>query len=108
MIPVPAVKKLVSSVSVTVVERDVRSESVCATSVTLRSMATPLENSTVAKNINSISGAMTASSTAATARQSATKAAVDRFARSQIDDIRFIFIALLTDKGEEHKERVRS
>ena len=58
----------------------------------------------MAKNSNSISGAMTASSTAATARQSATKAAVDRFARSQIDDIRFIFIALLTDKGEEHRK----
>ena len=56
--------KLARSASVTVVDCDVRSDSVRATSVTLRSTATPEENSTIPKNIVSMIGTMTANSTA--------------------------------------------
>ena len=62
MIAVLALKKLVSWVSVTVVFCDVRSDSVRAISVTLRSTATPDENSSVPKNSTSISGTITANS----------------------------------------------
>lgn len=37
-------------------------------------------------------------------RQSAMKAAVDRFARNQINDFRFIFIAPLTNKGRRRRK----
>src|SRR5882757_1373931 len=69
-IPTLAAKKLLRSVSVTVVDCEVRSESVRATSVTLRSTATPDENSTIPKNITSMSGTITANSVAATPLQS--------------------------------------
>src|SRR3569833_1613805 len=71
MMPVEALKKLVMSLSATEVDCEVRSDSVRAISVTLRSIATAEENSTVPKNITSISGTITANSVAATALLSA-------------------------------------
>src|SRR5215469_12508782 len=71
MIQFEARKKLAMSVSVTESDCDVRSDSVRAISVTLRSTATPDENSTVPKNITSITGMMKANSVAARPRRSA-------------------------------------
>src|SRR5947208_15915270 len=65
MIALTVVVKLVRSVSVTLDDCDVRSDSVRATSVTLRSTATPDENSITPKNSVSIIGTITANSTAA-------------------------------------------
>src|SRR5207244_5739777 len=101
-------KKLVKSAAATAVEREVRSESVRATSVTLRSTATPLENSTVPKNSTNIIGTTTANSVAAMPRQSATRAAADRRVRNQIDDIGLFFIARLMNKPGLRPGRARS
>src|ERR1700690_578451 len=87
-----AVKKLVVSESATDVDWDVRSESVRATSVTLRSTATPDENSTVPKNITSMIGTISANSVAAMARQSVNRRTAETRARRHILDI--VFIAL--------------
>ena len=73
-----AAKKLVRSVSVTDVDCEVRSDSVRAISVTLRSTATPDENSTVPKNITSISGTIMANSIAAMPRRSFDSSAAER------------------------------
>src|SRR4051812_22360591 len=70
MIPMLAAKKLLRSVSVTEVDCEVRSESVRATSVTLRSTATPDENSTTPKNTPIIRGTIMTISVAPTPRQS--------------------------------------
>ena len=78
MIPMLAAKKLLRSVSVTDVDCEVRSESVRATSVTLRSTATPDENSTIPKNITSMSGTIMTNSVAATPRQSFDSSAAER------------------------------
>ena len=74
------------SVSATEVDCEVRSDSVRAISVTLRSTATPDENSTVPKNITSMIGTITANSVAAMPLQSATDArrSAAREARSLI------------------------
>lgn len=68
-----AVNAFCMSVSASVVDCDVKSDRVRAINVTLRSIAMADENSTVPKNITSISGTMTANSVAASARRSATK-----------------------------------
>src|SRR3982074_2932330 len=86
-IPTLAAKKLLRSVSVTVVDCEVRSESVRATSVTLRSTATPEENSTTPKNIVSINGTIMTNSVAATPRQSFDSSAAERRRRNHICDI---------------------
>ena len=56
MIALDVVVKLARSVLVTVDDCEVRSDMLRATSVTLRLIATAEENSTVPKNITSISG----------------------------------------------------
>src|SRR5438876_9432444 len=78
MIALLVVVKLVRSVSVTADDCDTRSDIVRATSVTLRLTATPEENSTVPKNIVSISGTMKANSTAALPLVSRTKRPINR------------------------------
>src|ERR1700675_953029 len=88
--PVLALKKLVSWVSVTEMFCEVRSESVRAISVTLRSTAMPDENSTVPKNITSITGAMTANSIAITPRRSLYRSSAERRRRSHMGVIGFI------------------
>src|SRR5664279_3510513 len=85
-----AVKKLVTSESATDVDWDVRSESVRATSVTLRSTATPDENSTVPKYITSMIGTITANSVAAIPLLSSARLRSKRRAPSQILDTVFI------------------
>ena len=80
--------------SLTDVDCDVRSDSVRAISVTLRSTATPDENSTVPKNITSMTGTMTANSVAAMPLRSVHNLATVRRMRSQIDNIDIDFIAL--------------
>src|SRR6476620_11587044 len=65
MMPAPALRKLASWVSVTEMFCEVRSDSVRAITVTLRSIASADENSTVPKNSTSISGTIIANSTAA-------------------------------------------
>src|SRR3954451_18890761 len=92
MIPMLAAKKLLRSVSVTVVDCEVRSESVRATSVTLRSTATPDENSTIPKNIVSISGTIMTNSVAATPRVSFDRPSAAALAKFHIFAI--VFIAL--------------
>src|SRR4051794_36127685 len=87
MIPTLAAKKLPKSVSVTVVDCEVRSESVRATSVTLRSTATPEENSTTPKNIVIINGTIMTNSVAATPRQSFNSSAAQPRRQNQISDI---------------------
>src|SRR5882757_4634370 len=82
MIALPVAVKLVRSVSVTLDDCDVRSDSVRATSVTLRSTATPDENSITPKNSVSMIGTITANSTAALAPLSRTKPPVKPRARS--------------------------
>jgi len=84
MIEMLAVNAFCMSESVSVVDCDVRSDSVRAINVTLRSIATADENSTVPKNITSISGTMTANSVAASARLSATKSRAELRAFLQI------------------------
>ena len=73
MIALAVVVKLARSVSVTLLDCDVKSDIVRATSVTLPSTATPEENSTTPKNIVSMSGTTTANSIAALPRLIATK-----------------------------------
>src|SRR5436309_2107298 len=90
MIALPVAVKFVRSVSVTVVDCDVRSDSVRATSVTLRSTATPDENSTVPKNIVSISGTIMTNSVAATPRQSFDNSAAERRRPNHVRDIHVI------------------
>ena len=95
MMALLALKKLVSWVSVTLVFCDVRSDSVRAISVTLRSTATPDENSSMPKNSTSITGTITANSTAATPRLSPSSLSARRRMRSQILVIGFIALALV-------------
>src|SRR3954453_6742807 len=97
MIPTLAAKKLVRSLSGTEVDCDVRSDSVRATSVTLRSTATPDENSITPKNSVSMSGTITANSTAALAPLSRTKPPVKPRARSDIFCISITLIASRLD-----------
>src|ERR1700712_1116735 len=86
-IPTLAAKKLLRSVSATDIDCEVRSESVRATSVTLRSTATPDENSTTPKNITIISGTIMTNSVAATPRQSFDNSAAARAKRNHRCDI---------------------
>src|ERR1700730_6539963 len=74
---------------------EARSETVRATSVTLRSTATPEENSTVPKNIASIRGTMTANSVAAIPLLSPSILTAQRRARSHIGDVEIVFIVCL-------------
>src|SRR3954451_9746434 len=80
-----AAKKLLRSLSATEVDCEVRSDIVRATSVTLRSTATPDENSTIPKNIVSISGTIMTNSVAATPRQSPESRTAVRHRRSHGD-----------------------
>src|ERR1700716_819908 len=84
MIALPVFVKSVRRASVTHDDCDVRSDSVRATSVTLRSTATPDENSITPKNSVSMIGTITANSTAALAPLSRTKPPVKPRARSDI------------------------
>src|ERR1700692_4893223 len=94
MIPKLAAKKLLMSVSETVVDCDVRSDRVLAIIVTLRSTATPDENSTVPKNSTSMSGTITANSVAATADESfCSRAAANRI-RTQTLEIDILIIVV--------------
>src|ERR1700682_1988422 len=88
--PVLALKKVVSWVSVTETFCEVRSDSVRAISVTLRLTAMPDENSTVPKNIKSITGTMMANSIAATPRRSLYRSSAERRRRSHIELIGFM------------------
>src|SRR5882757_8561307 len=97
MIALPVAVKLVRSVSVTLDDCDVRSDSVRATSVTLRSTATPDENSITPKNSVSMIGTITANSTAALAPLSRTKPPVKPRARSDIFCISITLIASRLD-----------
>src|ERR1700730_10092736 len=90
MIAAEALKKFCSCVSVTAVFCEARSASVRAISDTLRSTATPEENSTVPKNITSISGTMRLNSVAALPRRSLASSAMLRRMRSHMDEIVFI------------------
>src|SRR5882724_813942 len=90
MMPTLALKMLVSWVSVTEMFCEVRSDSVRAISVTLRSIAMPEENSTVPKNSTSIRGTIMANSTAARPRQLPDRSSAERRMRSQILVIDFI------------------
>jgi hypothetical protein len=85
-----AAKELPSVVSVAVVPCDVRSDIVRATSVTLRLIATPDENSTNPKNIIIMTGTMTANSVAAIPLQSCDSRSAERRARTHIFEIDFI------------------
>ncbi len=71
MILFATVKKVEMSASATEVDCEVKSDRVRAISVTLRFTAIAEQNSTVPKNITSISGTMKANSVAATPRPSA-------------------------------------
>src|SRR2546423_9297084 len=90
MMAVAALKMLVSWASLTVRFCEVRSDSVCAMIVTLRSTATAVENSTTPKNSTSISGRIMANSTAAMPRQSSDRWRAERRKRSHILVIGFI------------------
>src|SRR5882724_96978 len=92
MMPTLALKMLVSWLSVTEMFCDVRSDSVLATIVTLRSTATPEENSTVPKNITSMTGTMTANSVAAMPLRFRASARAERRAASQMSEIDFIAV----------------
>src|SRR5260370_22813767 len=94
MIPVLALKKLVRSVSLTEIDCEVRSDSVRAISVTLRSTATPDENSTVPKNITNMIGTMMANSVAAIPLQSFNSLPAKSRMPGHIDDIEIVFITL--------------
>ncbi len=98
MMPLLALKKLVRSALVTEVDCEVRSDSVRAISVTLRSTATPEENSTVPKNITSMIGTMMANSVAAMPLRSARMSAARRRRRNQTVGIGNVFI-VLSQKG---------
>ncbi|OIQ63146.1 hypothetical protein GALL_553140 [mine drainage metagenome] len=89
-----AAKKFVMSLSATVVDCDVRSDSVRAISVTLRSTATPEENSTVPKNITSMIGTITANSVAAIPRRSSIRSRTERRIRGRIIDSVFIGLSI--------------
>src|SRR5436853_6277212 len=97
MIALAVIVKLARSVSVTAVDCDVRSDSVRATSVTLRSTATADENSTTPKNSVSMSGTITANSTAALARLSRTRPPIKPRARSEVFCIGITLIASRLD-----------
>src|SRR6187402_2344705 len=99
MTPLLAAKKPARSVSPTAVDCDVRSDSVRAINVTLRLTATPDENSTVPKNITSMTGTMTANSVAAIPLRSLSILAAARRMRSQIGSIDIDFIALSRQQG---------
>src|SRR6188474_2400405 len=99
MTPLLAAKKPARSVSLTDVDCDVRSDRVRAIRVTLRSTATPDENSTVPKNITSMTGTMTANSVAAIPLRSTNILAAVRRMRSQIGNIDIVFIALSCQQG---------
>src|ERR1700694_1974538 len=98
-----AVKKLVRSVSETEIDCEVRSDSVRATSVTLRSTATPEEISTVPKNITSMTGTITANSVSAMPRQSSSMSRAERRNRNHIADI--FSITLSTRRKGQGKAR---
>src|SRR5882672_4616714 len=92
-----AAKMFCNSVSeVTFSDCEVRSESVRATSATLRFTATHEENSTVPKNIASINGTMTANSVAAIPLLSPSILTAHRRARSHTGDVKIVFIACLS------------
>ncbi len=97
MIAAEALKKFCSCVAVTEVFCEVRSARVRAISDTLRSDATPEENSTVPKNITSISGTMKANSVAARPLQSLARSKILRPLRSHMDEI--VFIAFPSQQG---------
>src|SRR4051812_19737468 len=86
MMPVDAAKKLVRSPLATVVACDVRSDSVRAIKVTLRSIAIADENSTVPNSITIMTGRMNANSTAARPRRSARRPGIARVNRDHIFD----------------------
>src|SRR5690349_525130 len=111
MMAVEAAKKLVMSASPTDVDCDVRSDSVRAISVTLRSTATADENSTVPKNITSISGTITANSVAASALPSARKSYAERRVARQKFAIACIvpprsmsLVRLVPERGRGHEQ----
>src|SRR5215475_8275463 len=95
MIALLALKKLVNCVSVTEVFWDVRSDSVRAISVTLRSTATPAENSLVPTNSNAITGMIIANSTAARPLLLLRSSPARRRMRSQIVVIGIIALPLV-------------
>src|SRR5437762_1879753 len=94
MIALTVVVKLVRSVSVTLDDCDVRSDSVRATSVTLRSTATPDENSITPKNSVSMIGTITANSTAALPLASRRRPEINSRTRSEIFCISMFLVAL--------------
>src|ERR1043166_3535556 len=99
-----AAKKLLRSLSAIEADCEVRSDSVRATSVTLRSTATPEENSTVPKNIVSISGTIITNSVAATPRQSLQSRTAVRQRRKHGDEFGIVrsprsLVRLVTKRG---------
>ena len=99
MIALPALKKLVNLSSSTEVFCDVRSDSVRAISVTLRSTATPAANSLVPTSNMAMSGMIMANSMAARPLLFLRRAAAWRRRRNnQIDDGIFAFIETLMSR----------
>src|SRR4051794_31583233 len=90
MIPELALKKLVNWASVTEMFCDVKSDSVRAISVTLRSTAIPDANSSVPKNRISMTGTTMANSVAARPLTSPNRSCAERRTRSHISIIGFI------------------
>src|ERR1044072_5328592 len=99
MIALLAFKKLVNWSSVTLVFCDVRSDSVRAISVTLRSTATPAANSLVPTSNAAISGMIMANSTAARPLLFLCRAATWRHRRNnQIDEGILVLIETLMSR----------
>src|ERR1700738_1912009 len=93
MIELVARKKLLIVGSATVFDWETTSDIVRAMIVTVRSSATPDENSTIPKNITSMIGTITANSVAAMPLRSSSISTAERRARNQSQDIDIVFIA---------------
>src|SRR5258708_37404322 len=87
IIAADALNTLLMSELVTAVDCATRSDSVRDTIVTLRSIATPLESSTMPKYMVSIIGVISANSTAAAPRESRAKCLIRKLLRLIIPDL---------------------
>src|ERR1700738_19267 len=107
MIELVAKKKLLIVGSSTVFDWETRSDIVRAMIVTLRSTATPDENSTIPKNITSMIGTITANSVAAMPLRSSSRSTAERRVLSKSQDIDIVFITRPNCKRKDWRQKAR-